>query len=130
MNDKPITPIAVAVVTDSDRVLIGRRPAGVVLPGLWEFPGGKIARGETPAQAAARECQEEAGLEVVAGRTLDATQYTYDHGTISIHFVACKPSHAEAPIQPPFRWVARQELGNYEFPAANAKVVRLLIDAE
>src|SRR5262249_17180878 len=42
------TQIAIAVVECAGRYLIGQRPAGVPLAGLWEFPGGKIKPGETP----------------------------------------------------------------------------------
>lgn len=56
------TPIAIAVVQHADQFLIGQRPAGLVLSGYWEFPGGKIQLGETPEAAAVRECLEETGL--------------------------------------------------------------------
>ena len=62
MSDTLATPIAIAVVLHNDCVLIGVRPAGATLAGLWEFPGGKIEAGETPNEAAERECLEETGL--------------------------------------------------------------------
>ena len=46
----------------SGRVLIAQRPPGKHLAGLWEFPGGKMEPGESPAQAAIREVREETGL--------------------------------------------------------------------
>ena len=44
-----------AAITDPrGRVLLARRTVGRDLAGLWEFPGGKIERGETPEQALVR----------------------------------------------------------------------------
>ncbi len=53
------TRIAIAVVEHDGNFLIGLRPSGAVLGGLWEFPGGKVEPDETPEAAAARECLEE-----------------------------------------------------------------------
>jgi mutator protein MutT len=61
------TSIAVAVVQQKDKVLIGKRALEERFGGLWEFPGGKVASGETPQEAAARECREETGLRVRIG---------------------------------------------------------------
>jgi len=56
--------VAVAVIERDGQFLIAQRPAGVPLAGYWEFPGGKIEAGESLEAAAARECWEEAGLEI------------------------------------------------------------------
>ncbi|WP_298890286.1 NUDIX domain-containing protein [uncultured Serinicoccus sp.] len=49
------------------RVLAGCRSAPAALAGGWEFPGGKVERGEDPAAAAVREAREELGVRVVLG---------------------------------------------------------------
>ena len=46
--------IAIAVIEQDGHFLIGKRPCGEPLAGLWEFPGGKIEPGETPQAAAAQ----------------------------------------------------------------------------
>jgi 8-oxo-dGTP diphosphatase len=46
------------------RVLISQRPAGKHMAGYWEFPGGKVAPGESAEQALARELTEEIGVSV------------------------------------------------------------------
>ena len=40
--------VACALVDSDGRVLIAQRPPGKAMAGLWEFPGGKLAAGETP----------------------------------------------------------------------------------
>ena len=52
---RPHVRAAVAVIECGGRWLVQRRPPGGLLGGLWEFPGGKVERGERPADAAARE---------------------------------------------------------------------------
>ena len=58
-----ITEAAVGVIQrDDGLVLLGQRPAGKPWAGYWEFPGGKIEDGESPAHALVRELQEELGI--------------------------------------------------------------------
>lgn len=115
--------IAVAVVQHDGRYLIGQRPDGVKLAGYWEFPGGKLEPGETPAAAACRECREETGLQAVAVATHSVVQHRYDYGLLELHFVLCRCEGVSHPVPRRFRWVAAGELGDYEFPPANAKLV-------
>ncbi len=56
--------VALALVDDRGRWLMHRRPAGKPHAGLWEFPGGKVEPGETPANALLREIAEELGLTI------------------------------------------------------------------
>jgi 8-oxo-dGTP diphosphatase len=120
------TRIAVAVVERDDGFLVGVRPEGAPLAGYWEFPGGKIADGETPAQAAARECLEETGLEVSVGRLLCRTMHDYEHGRLELHFFAAIPRSPQQEPCRPFRWVTRQELRTLRFPPANAEILAIL----
>ena len=126
MNDSPVA-IAVAVVEHDGRFLIGRRPEGVALAGLWEFPGGKVRKDETPQQAAARECLEETGLAVEIGVAYPQVLHRYDHGLLPLDFFAATPVDPDQQPAKPFRWIAREELGDYEFPPANEELVRQLV---
>jgi 8-oxo-dGTP diphosphatase len=55
--------VGAAVVDDRRRVLVAQRGSGP-LAGLWEFPGGKVERGEDDLTALVRECREELGIVV------------------------------------------------------------------
>ncbi len=111
--------ISIAVVEFAGKFLIGERPQGAILAGYWEFPGGKVEPGETPSEAAARECREETGLEVLVGEEYPEVVQAYDHGQMRLHFFQAAPREFSLPTNPRFLWVLREQLGDYQFPEAN-----------
>lgn len=121
--------IGIAIVVDANKVLVGIRPDGTVLAGLHEFPGGKCLEGESPADCAVRECQEETGLHVHAVELLDHRVHTYEHGTVELSFLKCQPTEPVQRPQPPFEWIALRELASCEFPEANRDVVARLLQS-
>ena len=120
--------IAVAVVAQGDQFLVGVRDSQATLAGKAEFPGGKIEPGETPHEAAVRECQEETGLVVRAEGLMQVHVERYDHGTVRLHFIDCclpHPDGSDLPSAlPPWRWTHRASLASLDFPRGN----RLLIE--
>jgi mutator protein MutT len=119
--------IAIAVVEHQGRFLIGQRPADVALGGLWEFPGGKVEPGETPENAAVRECLEETGLAVQVIGDYPLHDHEYAHDKVRLHFFRCQLSSPMSEVRFPFRWVARAELASYEFPRGNDGILKLLL---
>lgn len=127
MNHAPLQQIAVAVVRHEGWVLIGLRPSAAALGGYWEFPGGKIRPGESPAQAAARECREETGLEIRVGDRLCVVDHEYAHGRVCLHFFQGEPVHPAQPPAAPFQWVPVADLPKYRFPPANRRVIEEIV---
>ncbi len=122
----PAVSVAVAVVQRADQVLVGCRPEGTPLAGLWEFPGGKVQPHETPEQAAVRECREETNLEVRLVGPVREVLYEYPHGPVRVYFFAATPVEPARAPAAPFRWVPIGELADYRFPPANAPIVEEL----
>ncbi len=66
-----LTKVVAAVVSRDGRYLVARRPLHKHHGGLWEFPGGKIHKGETATNAIKRELREELGVTFVSiGKTV------------------------------------------------------------
>ena len=118
--------IAVAVVWHAGKVLIGQRPEGVPLAGYWEFPGGKVEPDESLTEAARRECREETGLEVIPVELYLTETFTYEHGSLELHFFRCLCRGPAPTPSSPYRWVPSHELGHYSFPEGNQRLLERL----
>ena len=118
--------IAIAIVHYQGQYLVGTRAGDQVLGGYSEFPGGKVEPTESIEDAAVRECLEETGIPIEIIRHYPTVTHAYDHGVLELFFLACEPITAPPAPTPPFRWVARQELQQLNFPAANQSVLAIL----
>lgn len=118
--------VAIAVVEQAGRVLVGVRGPQGPLPGLHEFPGGKLRPAEAPFAGACRECLEETGLEVEPLELLATISHAYAHGDVELSFVLCRPVRAAAAAPSGYEWVDAPRLSDLRFPAANAPVLSQL----
>lgn len=111
-----------------NRILLSQRPAHKHQGGRWEFPGGKVERGESAAQALARELHEELGIDVHASRPFMTIDHDYPDLSVRLLFREVEdwrglPHGRE---QQPLDWFAPAALGALRFPQANQPVVSAL----
>jgi A/G-specific adenine glycosylase len=120
--------IGAGVVWKDERILISQRPLKGLLGGLWEFPGGKKERGESLSECVAREIGEELGVKVRVGKKLAAVKHAYSHFKITLHIFDCHYLLGEPQALgcKAWKWVRRQDLKRFAFPAANQPVIRRL----
>lgn len=124
----PTARIAVGVVSRRGRLLITRRAESAMLGGLWEFPGGKIRRGETAADACRREIREETGLDVDVVEHVASVQHAYSHLKVKIEVFRCTHRKGRVHLRGPVdhRWILLEETADYAFPKANHKFLPAL----
>ena len=119
--------VVAAVIAERGRFLVTRRPAGVHLEGLWEFPGGKVDADETHARALQRELLEELGVQAEVGELVFHTSHTYPGRTIALYFYRCTLQGTPRPLLgQDMRWVPREELSMLGFPPADEELLALL----
>ncbi len=108
--------------------LVSRRPAGTHLAHAWEFPGGKVDRGETPAAALRRELQEELGIDVVVGDVYAVGHHCYPEKEVVLLIFRCRIIAGEPQCLEvaEFRWVTLAELVDLPLPPADGPVVERL----
>ena len=112
------------------RMLIAQRPTGGMLGGLWEFPGGKVERGESLAEGLRREIREELGIEIEVGRPLARVEHAYTHFRITLHAFECRlvNGRPRAIQVADWRWVRFDELDDFAFAVTDRKIIQALRD--
>jgi 8-oxo-dGTP diphosphatase len=116
------------LVDAAGRLLLAQRPAGKHLPLKWEFPGGKVEPGESPAAALRRELREELGCDVTVEAALP--EFVHHYGTVSIHMLpfVCRLTPASAAPHPhehiALRWVAPPDVTSLDLAEADVPVIR------
>jgi 8-oxo-dGTP diphosphatase len=125
--------VAAAALVDTDgRVLLAQRPPGKSMAGLWEFPGGKVDRGETPEAALIRELAEELGIDVAASCLAPFTFAS--HGYPDFHLLmplyVCRKWSGIVTAREGQRlaWVRPARLADYPMPPADKPLVAMLRD--
>ena len=120
---KPLFVVAAALIDADGRLLVQQRPQGKMMAGLWEFPGGKVRRGEKPADACAREIEEETSLKVEVGEKITRVKHLYTHLAVEIDVFHCHYRGGNVVLDGPtdHRWVTLDETAEYAFPKANHK---------
>lgn len=122
--------VAAGVIRDDGgRVLIARRLRGRELAGQWEFPGGKVAEGETAREALVRELREEIGIEVVEAEPLIRYRHAYPERTVVLDVWRIQRYQGEprALEGQPLRWEKPERLLGTGLLEADRPIVDVLL---
>jgi len=130
MSGAPHLRVVAAVIARNDRYLITQRRPTAVLPGLWEFPGGRVEGEETDAQALKREVRERVGVEVDVGTCIGRRTHDYDGYSVDLALYQATITGGAEPRAvrvADCRWVASSDFEKYRFPAADQATMDLLL---
>ncbi|MEB3196356.1 MAG: (deoxy)nucleoside triphosphate pyrophosphohydrolase [Candidatus Sericytochromatia bacterium] len=124
----PLDVVGAVIHNAAGEVLCALRGPGMSMPGVWEFPGGKLAAGEAPEEALVREIREELAcvirveallvdhLHPAAPRPIRLRTY----GAVLVSGQPTPLEHAE------LRWVAAAELHRLDWAPADGPTVAWL----
>ncbi len=127
-----MTVVVCAMIQDSDgRFLACLRPHGKHLAGLWEFPGGKVEPDESPEAALVRELQEELGVLVQVGASLEPVLWHYDRGSIRLlpFFCTITQGQPQAIEHEQLLWCTPEDFGTLSWAEADLPVLAQILAA-
>ena len=120
--------VTAGIIKRNEKILIARRKAGKHLAGMWEFPGGKLEENESPENCLKREIKEELGIEIkVLSHFMDSI-YHYPGKSVCllVYWAEYLAGTITLADHDKFEWVALNELGQFEFAAADKPIVAKL----
>ncbi|HTR42121.1 MAG TPA: 8-oxo-dGTP diphosphatase MutT [Pseudomonadales bacterium] len=125
---RQVIDVSAALIFHRGKLLITQRQADSHLGGLWEFPGGKREPSETFEQCLAREIREELRMEIAVGKLFEEVTHAYETKTVHLKFFVCEwtGGEPEAIGCAAFQWIRKNELADYKFPAADARLLEKL----
>ncbi|PFL68858.1 (deoxy)nucleoside triphosphate pyrophosphohydrolase [Bacillus anthracis] len=85
---KKVSVVGAVILNDYNEVLCALRSPMMSLPNYWEFPGGKVNKGEEPREALVREIKEELNCIITVEEKVEVVEYEYEN--IIVHLVTYK----------------------------------------
>lgn len=126
--------VSAGLLFRAGQLLITQRLDGCHLAGLWEFPGGKREPGESFEECLRRELREELGVDVRVHEEIKRITHDYPEKSVHLRFFRCtladEGAEPRAIGSQAVAWVTRETLGNYAFPAADARLLEWLRAAD
>jgi len=122
--------VCCAIIVEGDKILATRCSHGMHLAGFWEFPGGEIEPGETAKECITREIREELNIEISVENQLEPVEHHYPEKSIRLIPFICRIKSGKITLtdHSEFRWLAKHEIFEVNWAAADLKVLQNLTD--
>jgi len=119
--------VVAAIIEANGMVLATQRGYGEFKDG-WEFPGGKMEPGESPADALRREIREELDAVIEVGHLLTTVEHDYPKFHLKMHCFMCSLPDGKMILKEheAARWLKPDELDSVQWLPADLVVVDAL----
>ena len=120
--------VVAALIWDSGKFLICRRPPHKARGLLWEFAGGKIEAGESPEEALIRECREELGIGISVGNIYMDVYHKYPDISIHLRLYTAKIVEGTPQLLEhcELKWITPGDIEKYCFCPADETILAKL----
>ena len=117
--------VVAAIITHEDKIFATQRGYGEYKGG-WEFPGGKIEKGENDEEALKREIMEELGTEISVEDFLMTVEHDYTDFHLTMHCYWCQVEKGNLELKEHLdsRWLNIFEIDSVNWLPADIEVVR------
>ena len=122
--------VGAAIVNDKGEVLCAQRGKGSLI-GKWEFPGGKVEKGETDQQALTREIKEELDINVEVGSLIDENFNEYPDMNVNLRVYQCKYISGEIrdTEHQALKWTKSDQIEKLDWAEADKPIVETYLDS-
>ena len=123
-----MTQVVAALIWESGRFLICRRPAHKTRGLLWEFVGGKVEPGEAKRQALIRECKEELAVTIRVDDLYMKVVHPYPDMTVELSLFNAAIIQGEPQLleHSEIRWITPDEIDSFDFCPADVEILAKL----
>lgn len=116
--------VVAAVIRDQNRIFATQRGYGDQKGG-WEFPGGKMEKGETPQEALIREIKEELDTEIEVGELIETVEYDYPKFHLKMHCFFCSVKQGNLVLKEheAAKWLTLETLDSVDWLPADLSLI-------
>jgi 8-oxo-dGTP diphosphatase len=126
---KNLSVVAAILENENEEIMCALRSPRMSIPNRWEFPGGKIQEGETPAEAIEREIGEELNCTIEAQEVFLTSHHDYETFSINLTAIKCKLAEGfpTAHEHSKLIWLKRENLDSLKWAPADVATVEQLV---
>lgn len=121
--------VVAAIMIENNKIFATQRGYGDFKDG-WEFPGGKIEKGETPEEALIREIKEELDTTINVNKKIDTVEYDYPNFHLSMDCFICNILEGDLVLKEheASKWLSKEELYSVDWLPADKKIIEKIED--
>ncbi len=111
--------VTAAIIIKNGKILIAKRKEG-----KWEFPGGRVEKGEDMEECLKREIKEELDMDI----EILKHYMKVEHGEIELHAFIAKSNEKPKPLEhEEIKWIDMEEIDQYNFMEADKKIIEKMV---
>ena len=121
--------VVAAIMIENNKIFATQRGYGDFKDG-WEFPGGKIEKGETPEEALIREIKEELDTTINVNKKIDIVEYDYPNFHLSMDCFICNILEGDLVLKEheASKWLSKDELYSVDWLPADKEIIEKIED--